>query len=104
MLEPEAILSVKFNSLLNKEELTTVYQEDLESFKNLPGLLQAYYMAEEITGAINSIYIFDTKEARQSFCISELARRTPHRYRMIPGTLRVEQYDMSSVLNDVLLC
>ncbi|MEP7372725.1 MAG: hypothetical protein ABI675_05000 [Chitinophagaceae bacterium] len=103
MKNAEAILSVKFNSMLSADELMNAYQEDLETFKNLPGLLQKYYMTEECTGAILGIYIFETKPDREAFRASELAKKIPLRYGMIPGTLRIELYDMASVLNDVLL-
>ena len=78
-------------------------QEDLEIFRSVPGLLQKYYITEEFTGAISGIYIFETKRARESFWTSELAKNIPARYGVILNTLRVEQYDMAIVLNDVLL-
>ncbi len=79
-----------------------VCEEDLETFRSVPGLLQKYYIAEEFTGAISGIYIFKTKTARASFWTSELAKNIPTRYGVIPETLRVEQYEMAIVLNDVL--
>jgi len=103
MKNAEAVLSVKFNSTLSPEELMNVCQNDLEVFRNVPGLLQKYYISEEFTGAISGVYIFDTKSARESFWTSELAKNIPARYGVIPDTLRVEQYDMAIVLNDVLL-
>jgi hypothetical protein len=39
---------------------------DPDVFRNVPGLLQKYYIAEESTGAISGIYIFKTKRARES--------------------------------------
>ena len=103
MKNAEAVLSVKFNSSLDPEKLMNVCQDDLEAFRNVPGLLQKYYLAEEVTGAISGIYIFETKNARETFWDSELAKQIPARYGVIPETLRVEQYDMAIVLNDVLV-
>jgi len=103
MKNAEAVLLVKFNSTHSAKELMNVCQEDLETFRKVPGLLQKYYMAEELTGAIRGIYIFETKSARAAFWTSELAKDIPTRYGVISGTLRVEQYDMALVLNDVLL-
>ena len=103
MKNAEAILSVKFNSTLKPEELIRVGQEDLEIFKNVPGLLQKYYIAEESTGALCGFYIFETREDRTFFWKSELAKNIPARYGVIPETLRVEEYEMVIVLNDVLL-
>ena len=103
MKNAEAVLAVKFNSTHSAEELMNVCQEDLETFRSVPGLLQKYYIAEEFTGALSGIYIFENKNARAAFWTSELAKNIPTRYGVIPDTLSVEQYDMAIVLNDVLL-
>jgi hypothetical protein len=103
MKNAEAVLAVKFNSNLHPEKLMNVCQDDLEAFRNVPGLLQKYYLAEELTGAISGIYIFESKNARETFWTSELAKQIPARYGVILDTLRVEQYDMAIVLNDVLV-
>lgn len=103
MKNAEAVLSVKFNSTHSAEKLISVYEEDLETFKDVPGLLQNYYFAEESTGAYCGIYIFETKSDRAAFCSSELAKTIPTRYGAIPDTLRVEQYNMVMVLHDVFM-
>ena len=103
MKNAEAVLSVKFNSTHSAEKLINVCQEDLEVFRNVSGLLQKYYILEESTGAMSGIYIFETKSAREAFWTSDLAKDIPARYGVIPATLRVEQYEMAIVLNDVVL-
>lgn len=102
MKDVEAVLSVKFTSAFSPEVLTNVFQADLETFRNVPGLLQKYFATEEHKGALNEIYLFESKSARAAFWTSELARRIPARYGLIPGTLRVEQYDMVMSLNDAV--
>jgi len=99
MKNAEAVLSVKFNSAFSTEELNKVCQEDLEDFRAVPGLIQKYYLLEESTGAISGVYLFETESARASFWNSELAKTIPARYRVIPETLRVEQYDIAIALN-----
>ena len=103
MKNAEAVLSVKFKSTFSAEELINVCQENLKDFRNVPGLIQKYYIAEEGTGAISGFYIFETKSAREAFWSSNLAKKIPAQYRMIAETLRVEQYDMAIVLNDGVL-
>jgi hypothetical protein len=103
MKNAEVVLSVKFNSTLSAEKLMNVCSEDLETFKNVPGLLQKYYIGEESTGALSGIYIFENKTARSAFWNSELAKSIPARYGVIPETLRVEQYELALVLNEELL-
>jgi len=74
--------------------------EDLGKFRAVPGLLQKYYLKEISTGSISGFYVFDSVAARTSFWNSELAKLIPSRYGVIPGTLRVEEYEMDIVLND----
>jgi len=103
MKNAEVVLLVKFNSTLEADELLKVCQEDLETFRNVPGLVQKYYVSEEQSGALSGIYIFSSRSARSSFWNSDLAKRIPARYGVIPETLRVEEYDVSIVLNDAVL-
>lgn len=102
MVDPGAVLLVKFNSTLSAENLMDVCKADMKTFRAVPGLIQKYYIAEENTGAISGIYIFETKSARAAFWTSELAKNIPIRYGVIAETLRVEQYDMAIVLNDAV--
>ena len=102
MKNVEAVLSVKFNSTHNLEKLNRVCMADLETFRAVPGLVQKYYITENVTGAISGFYLFESKSARAAFWASDLARRIPVRYGIIPGTLRVEQYDTLIVLNDLV--
>jgi hypothetical protein len=103
MKNVQSVLSVKFNSTLSAEKLINVCKENLEVFRNVPGLVQKYYIAEESTGAISGIYIFENKNARETFWNSALAKDIPTTYGVIPETLRVEQYEMAIVLNEAVL-
>lgn len=103
MKNATAVLSVKFNSSHSPEKLMEVCHEDLNVFRNVPGLIQKYYIAEETTGAISGIYLFETKSARGAFWTSELAAEIPERYGVIAESLRVEEYDMAIVLNETVL-
>ena len=98
MKNAEAVLSVKFNSTLSMDELAKVSNDELENFRNVPGLLQKYYLADEVTGAISGIYLFTSKKARTSFWNSDLAKSIPATYGIIPETLRVEEYNTMIVL------
>jgi putative monooxygenase ydhR len=103
MKSAEAILSVKFKSTLNPQKLIKACKDDLKTFRNVPGLLQKYYVAEEATGAISGFYIFENSDARTAFWNSELAKNIVTRYGVIPESLRVEEYEMVIVLKDVVL-
>ena len=98
-----AVLSVKFNSSHSPEKLMQVCNEDLDIFRNVPGLIEKYYISEEATGAISGIYLFETKSARGAFWTSDLAAQIPERYGVIAESLRVEEYDMAIVLNEAVI-
>ena len=100
MKNVQAVLSVKFKSNHQPEKLMQICHEDLDAFRNVPGLVEKYYIAEESSGAISGIYLFETKSARGSFWNSELAAGIAERYAMIAETLRVEEYEMAIVLNE----
>jgi hypothetical protein len=103
MENSEVVLAVKFKSTFDAEELLTICQEDLETFRNVPDLLQKYYISEEGTGALSGIYIFKNRQAREAFLGSSVAKAIPARYGVIPDTFRVEYYGMAIVLKDTLV-
>lgn len=102
MKNAEAVLAVKFKSTLKAEDLVRTCNEHLQDFRDVPGLIEKYYLAEEISGAISGIYLFTTKSAREAFWTSELAKNIVPLYGVIVDTLRVERYDMAIVLNNVV--
>ena len=103
MKNVESVLSVKFTSTHSYEKLMDICQADLENFRNVPGLIQKYYVVEEATGALSGIYVFKNKNAKESFWNSALAGSIPARYGVDLTTLRVEHFDMAIVMNDVVI-
>lgn len=103
MKNAEAVLAVKFTSKLEAKELMRICNENLRDFREVPGLIEKYYLAEELTGAISGIYLFTTRNAREAFWTSELAKDIIPRYGVMVETLRVERYDVAIVLNDAVL-
>ena len=100
MKNAEAILAVKFSSTIHPEKLVRICLEDIELFRNVPGLIQKYYINEESTGDLSGFYIFENVQAREAFWNSELAKKIPARYGVKADTLRVERYEMVLVMND----
>jgi Putative mono-oxygenase ydhR len=100
MKTAEALLSVKFTTSLRLEELNELCQADLEYFRSVRGLIQKYYIVDSSTKTVNGIYLFESKTSRASYWASKLARSMPKRYGLVPGTLRVENFDVMIVLNE----
>ena len=87
MKHADAVLTVKFSSTFSARKLLSVCRENLETFRSVPGLVQRYYLAEESTGAISGIYLFETKSARTAFWTSKVENDIFSRYGVIPETL-----------------
>ncbi len=102
MQNATSVLSVKFQSSLAPEALAKTCQEGLDTFRNIPGLIQKYYIMEEKTGAISGIYLFTSTDARDTFWNSDLAKTIPMEYGVILESLRVEQYEVAIVLNNTV--
>jgi hypothetical protein len=103
MKNEKAVLSVKFNSTYNAKELNDLFHKHLQLFKDVPGLIEKYYLTEENTGAISGIYIFENKTARDAFWNSELAKDIPGTYGVILSTLRVENFGVTIDMNESVL-
>ena len=102
MKNAEAILAVKFSSTISPEKLQKICLEDLDAFRNVPGLIQKYYITEESTQDLSGFYVFENEQARESFWNSELAQTIAPRYGVKADSLRVERYEMLIVLNDLI--
>lgn len=100
--DAESILIIKFNTSYSHSKLSDRCTDDLETFRSIPGLLQKYYVTEDLGNGVCSVYIFESRSARAAFWTSELAKQIPARYGVLPDTLRVEIYEMAIVLNDVV--
>jgi hypothetical protein len=103
MKNEKAVLSVKFKSTYDAKELTGLFHKHLQLFKNVPGLIEKYYLSEDNTGAISGIYIFESKTARDAFWNSELAKDIPGTYGVILDTIRVENFEVTIDMNEPVL-
>jgi len=100
MITAEALLCVRFDSMYSLEELNEICLSNLEEFRQVPGLVQQYYVTEEFSGSFSSIYMFESRSTRADFRTSDLAKEIRTKYRMIPETIRIENYDILIVLHE----
>ena len=96
----KAVLVVKFKSEYSSEKLMAAINDYLGTFRNVPGLIQKYYLAEEDTHLASGFYVFDSRESRDAYWNSELAKKVPSIFGVIIETVRVEKFDIPMVLND----
>ncbi|MEP7109152.1 MAG: YdhR family protein [Ferruginibacter sp.] len=98
----KAVLSVRFKSNYDSEELLHLFQQHLEDFKKVPGLLQKYYLSDENSETIGGIYVFENKDARAAFWNSELAKAIPATYGVRMETLLVEELEVTIEMMDIV--
>jgi hypothetical protein len=102
MKNAKAVLSVKFKSNYGEQELIQRFENDLELFHDVPGLIEKYYIKEEETDVNGAIYIFGSKAAKTAFLNSELAKSIPVRYSVILDSLHVEHLDVTIDLKEAV--
>ncbi|MGZ3844779.1 MAG: hypothetical protein ACXVLT_01975 [Flavisolibacter sp.] len=102
MKNAKAVLAVKFKSTLGPDELSKATKENLQGYREVPGLVEKYFLSEEGSGLISGFYVFSTVSAREAFWESELAKASVPRYGVVVDTARVERYVIDLVLTEVV--
>ena len=94
---PGILLVVRFKSALPVEELTKRYQERMPLFRDIPGLLQKYYIQDPMTGEWGGVYLWDSVASLENYKASDLRKSIPEVYGII-GTPRIEVAKVIDVL------
>ena len=74
---------IKLKSNLPEEELLNKARERAPQFKEIPGLIQKYYVKTAQPGQYGGIYVWDSPESLQSYRESDLAKSIPEAYEII---------------------
>jgi heme-degrading monooxygenase HmoA len=88
---------VRFKSGLSDEEVQATYEERAVRFREIPGLVQKYYLRFPETGEYGAVYVWESHRSMEEFSNSELARSIPEAYR-VEGMLDAEVADVRLVL------
>ena len=83
------VMVVKFRSRLPDAELERRYRERMPEFRELPGLVQRYYVRDASSGEWGGVYLRDSEESVRSHSESELRRSIAAVYE-VEGASRVE--------------
>lgn len=74
---------IKLKSNLPEEELLIKAKERESQFKDIPGLLQKYYVKTGQSGQYGGIYIWESQESLNAYRESDLAKSIPEAYEII---------------------
>jgi len=78
--QPSIAFLVKLASGLSPEELQRRYRERMPRFREVPGLIQKYYVRDETTGEWGGLYLFDAPESLEGYLASELRKTIAETY------------------------
>lgn len=73
---------IKLKTGLAENELLSTAREREHYFKEIPGLLQKYYVKLGQAGQYGGVYVWDSKESLKAFQESELAASIPKAYKL----------------------
>jgi heme-degrading monooxygenase HmoA len=84
---------IKLKSNLPEEELLIKAKEREPQFKNIPGLLQKYYVKTDQPGQYGGIYIWESQESLNAYRASDLAKSIPEAYEIVEAP-NIEMMDI----------
>jgi len=84
---------VKLKSNLPEEELLIKAKERESQFKDIPGLLQKYYVKTGQSGQYGGIYIWESQESLNAYQKSDLAKSIPEAYEIVESP-NIEMMDI----------
>lgn len=94
---PSVLLFVKFKSKLTTDEVERRYKDRLPQFRDVPGLLQKYYLQDSATGEWGGLYLWDSQESLDAFLASDLRKTIPETYEFAAPP-RIETINVVDVL------
>ena len=84
------LLIFLFKSGLSLDEIKAASERRVDQYRKVKGLIQKFYVQDNLTGHVGGIFIFDSKARLKAFRDSELAQSTGEVYKFLePPTTRV---------------
>jgi hypothetical protein len=78
---------VRFRSSMSEEGVVATYQARMLRYRDVPGLVQKYYLYFPETGEHGAVYLWDSRRSMARFQGTDLARTIPDAYQIVitPG-------------------
>lgn len=74
---------IKFESALSEGEVLAIANERADQFRELPGLIQKYYVKLDQSNQYGGVYIWDSMESLKAYRESDLAASIPVAYKIV---------------------
>lgn len=95
------VRTVRFRSGLSDQAVRETYEARAPRYREIPGLVQKYYLRFPATGEHGAVYVWESREALRAFEESDLARTIPDAYR-VEGSPSGEVAEVVMVLHGSL--
>ena len=73
---------VRFRSALTEGQVVATYHARMPRYRDVPGLMQKYYLYFPETGEHGAVYLWDSRGSMARFHGTDLARTIPDAYRV----------------------
>lgn len=76
---------VRYGSELSQDEVMKRFEDRADGYRSVPGLLQKYYVHYPESGQFGGVYVWESREALQSWRDGQLAETLAATYRVTDG-------------------
>lgn len=95
----EAIL-VQFRSGLSGEEGARVKKKREAAFREIPGLLQVFFLEPRAENDLAAFFVFDSDQSLEAFLETDVVQRTPEEMK-VKGELDRTRFEVTSTLYEL---
>jgi heme-degrading monooxygenase HmoA len=93
----KVVIVVRFRSRLSADEIKRRYPERMPEFREVPGLVQKYYIYDESANEWGGIYVWDSEESADAYLASDLRKSIASTYE-VEGAPRIDRLNVFDVL------
>ncbi|MHA2386184.1 MAG: YdhR family protein [Candidatus Thorarchaeota archaeon] len=93
------LLMFLFKSGLSMEDIEKASESCANQYRQVPGLLQKYYVLDEGKGRVGGVFVFDSQESLLAFRESDLAKSTGEAYKFLEPP-HTHAYEIAKVLRE----
>ncbi len=93
------LLMFLFKSGLPMEDIEKTGESRADQYRQVPGLVQKYYVLDKNNGRIGGVFVFDSQESLMAFRESDLAKSTGEAYKFLEPP-HTHAYEIAKVLRE----
>lgn len=92
------IVIITYEPELDFDEVESLLRKSTETYRDMGGLLQKFYLHDEESGRVGGVYVFDSKESADRLLESDIRSNLQEAYKT--PTVDIERYDVMFPLHE----